>query len=373
MPVLDSFPLPLPLPPWFASVADEYDDRIFESSKMTFGEHLNELRTALIKSVLALVIGFCVGLLPPIAGGVVRFVQRPLNAALEQYYRGIARAQMLKILKQQAEAGAPVPQDLEAAADLISQEGLVPEEHYFNPRDLLDVLTEKFPQAVDGSQVPARSPAATIREQLAPLVLYHKLEDDPRLRIVGLAVQEGFTVYIKAALLVGAVIASPFIFYFMWSFVAAGLYPHERHYVHLFLPVSLGLFLAGVLLAFFVVFSFVLIFLLQFYDWLGLDPDPRITDWLSFVLILPLGFGISFQLPLVMLFLERIGIFSLADYMRHWRIAVVVISVISMVLTPTDVSSMILMAVPLILLYFGGVLMCRYMPRREAGVERFRH
>ena len=114
---------------------------------------------------------------------------------------------------------------------------------------------------------------------------------------------------------------------------------------------------------------FVLAFLFTFYDWMGIDPDPRITDWLTFVLILPLGFGISFQLPLVMLFLERIGLFSIASYMSNWRIAVLVIFVIAMVLTPSDPYSMTLMAVPLVLLYFGGVLLCKMMPRRAGFSE----
>ena len=93
-------------------------------------------------------------------------------------------------------------------------------------------------------------------------------------------------------------------------------------------------------------FEFVLAFLFTFYDWMGIDPDPRITDWLTFVLILPLGFGISFQLPLVMLFLERIGIFTTKTYLSNWRISVLVICFIAMVLTPSDPYSMVLMAMP---------------------------
>jgi sec-independent protein translocase protein TatC len=123
------------------------------------------------------------------------------------------------------------------------------------------------------------------------------------------------------------------------------------------------------MLAIFFVFRFVLAFLFQFYDWMGIDPDPRITDWLTFVLILPLGFGISFQLPLVMLFLERIGVFRVADYLSHWRIAVLVIFVLAMILTPSDPYSMLLMAVPLTLLYFGGVAMCRLLPRRGPAFD----
>ena len=111
-------------------------------------------------------------------------------------------------------------------------------------------------------------------------------------------------------------------------------------------------------------FRFVLAFLVTFNEWMGIDPDPRITDWLTFVLILPLGFGISFQLPLVMLFLERIGIFTIATYAGNWRMSVLVICFIAMVLTPSDPYSMMLMAGPLIGLYFFGIALCKLMPRR---------
>ena len=164
--------------------------------------------------------------------------------------------------------------------------------------------------------------------------------------------------------MLGAILASPFIFFFIWQFVAAGLYPHEQRYVHIFLPFSLALFLAGAALAFFGVFQFVLRFFFSFSGWMGIDLEPRITDWLSFVLILPLGFGIAFQLPLVMLFLERIGIFTVASYLASWRISVLVIAFLAMLFTPSDPYSMLLMMSPLIGLYFFGILLCRWMPRR---------
>jgi sec-independent protein translocase protein TatC len=113
----------------------------------------------------------------------------------------------------------------------------------------------------------------------------------------------------------------------------------------------------------------VLTFLFAFNDWLGIGIEPRITEWLGFVLILPLGFGIAFQLPLVMLFLERIGVFNVEAYLSKWRIAVLVIAVLSMVLTPADPGSMLLMFVPLTVLYFGGILLCLFMPRRRSPYE----
>jgi sec-independent protein translocase protein TatC len=131
------------------------------------------------------------------------------------------------------------------------------------------------------------------------------------------------------------------------------------------LPFSVILFLSGAALAFFAVIGLVLDFLFPFYAWLGIDPDPRIGEWLSFVLLLPLGFGVSFQLPLVMLFLERIGVFTIADYLSRWRIAVLVIAVLSMLLTPADPGSMLLMGIPLTALYFGGIALCRFLPKRK--------
>ena len=93
------------------------------------------------------------------------------------------------------------------------------------------------------------------------------------------------------------------------------------------------------------------------------------TAAVAAVVIVPLGFGISVQLPLVRLFLERIGIFDVQAYLSKWRIAILVIFVLAMFLTPADPTSMILMAAPLTVLYFLGVLLCKCMPRRSSPFE----
>ena len=180
-----------------------------------------------------------------------------------------------------------------------------------------------------------------------------------------LGVGEGFSVWLKAGLFTGLTIAGPWVFFQLWTFVATGLYPHEKKYAHVFLPISILLFVAGVLLAFFFVFQPVLGFLFSFNQQMGIAPQMRINDWLSFVMFLPLGFGIAFQLPLVMLFMNRIGIFSVEDYMSKWRVAVMIIFVLAMFLTPADPISMLLLAIPLTFLYFLGVGMCKWMPRSK--------
>jgi sec-independent protein translocase protein TatC len=183
------------------------------------------------------------------------------------------------------------------------------------------------------------------------------------MEVRSLNAQEAFMIWMKAGFISGIVVASPWIFWQVWQFVAAGLYPHEKNYVYMYLPFSLLLFLAGAGMAFFFVFEPVLDFLFSFNKALNIDPDPRISEWLGFVLILPLGFGISFQLPLVMLFINRLGLVSLATYLEKWRIAILAIFVISSILTPADPISIFLMAIPLTLLYFLGMGLCKWMPQ----------
>jgi sec-independent protein translocase protein TatC len=191
-----------------------------------------------------------------------------------------------------------------------------------------------------------------------------------KVRFQVLNAQESFMIYLKASLLTGVVIAAPWIFYNIWNFVATGLYPHEKSQVFIYLPISLILFFAGASLAFGFVFEPVLNFLFQFNQGLNAEFDPRIGEWLSFVLILPLGFGISFQLPLVMLFVNRLGLVTVDLYIQQWRMAILIIFVVAMVLTPADPISMLLMAIPLCGLYVLGIGMCLWMPRSRSPFDQ---
>jgi len=332
-----------------------------DKSKMSFSAHLEELRGALFKSILALIAGTLIGLL--FGWWVVDYIQTPLRNSLETFYRRQAQVENLTRLEHKQAAGEAVPDNLEAAAQQLADEGMVPDEIFLDPRDLAGLL----------GQAPPAEGFATTRDELVHLRIFRALEDDPRLKLISTSGQTPFFVYVKASLVVGAMISSPLIFFFIWDFVAAGLYKHERKYIYIFLPVSLALFFTGAALAFFFAFDYVLDFLFWFNEKMGINPMPEISEWMSFVLLLPLGFGISFQLPLVMLFLERINVFSVETYLQKWRIAVLVISIISMFLTPADPGSMLLMGIPLVVLYFGGIALCHFMPRGAKVVETASH
>ena len=335
-----------PLRPSMSTVSSTSDaDDLFASSTMTIGEHLEELRTCLIRGSIGLVIGVIIGFF--IGRPVVHLIESPLRRALGEYYTERAIDAFDAWTPRQA-GGPGLPYSRAEVIDAVERHGL--------SFDLREVHPGRLPGATA-----VQPPGETFDlEALQPMLLWQPLARDSRVSITTLSAQEAFGIYVKAALLVGFVLAGPWIIYQLWTFVAAGLYPHEKRLIHLFLPVSTLLFLAGVLLAFFFVFDFVLSYLLAFNEWLGLDPDPRISEWLSFVLFLPVGFGLGFQLPLVMVFLDRLGIVEADTFTSQWRMALVVICITAAILTPADPYSMLFLAIPLAALYFGGIALCRW-------------
>jgi sec-independent protein translocase protein TatC len=116
-----------------------------------------------------------------------------------------------------------------------------------------------------------------------------------------------------------------------------------------------------VFFCFYAVLPVVLDFLLGYNARIELTAQIRISEWISFAIMLPLMFGLSFQLPLIMLFLAKINVVTVEQFLAQWRIAVMVIAVLSMLLTPTpDPLTMIMMMVPLLLLYALGIGLCMW-------------
>jgi len=326
----------------------EPNEDLFESTKMTFGEHLEELRGALFRAILGLTAGTLVSML--FAHKVVEWIEVPLRGALDRFYTE-------RSIHELESKQGKIPDELRQQ---IANDNLVFEDKFIERAELVRMLRGLDANSTESPQghVPATQP------DLKELVTVRMWSLQAN-RISAFSVSEVFMIWMKAGLVSGFILSSPWIFYQIWGFVAAGLYPHERRYVYTFLPISITLFLAGAALAYFFVFRYVLDFLFSFNLMVNIDPQPRISEWLSFVLLMPIGFGISFQLPLVMLVLERVGILSISAYIQNWRIAVLAIFVISMILTPAEPISMLIMAFPLTFLYFGGIGMCLWMPRNQ--------
>ena len=349
------------------------DKDLFDDSTMSFGEHLEVLRFHLIRALLGLMI--CVVLSLIFGEQLVRVVRQPIDAALRRadfanrmdvqdsikgfdlwgsVWTGI-KSQFVppSISEKDKKALLKLESMTEVEKQSVTMEVL--------PFDLMEALHQVLPnqfqapdEAIKGLppvRVPVRSEAFGQIRQTAEKIN----------QAVTLNVQEAFMTYMKVSFISGFVIASPWIFYQLWLFVAAGLYPHERKYVHTYLPMSIVLFLGGVAFCFYAVLPVVLDFLLGFNSRMNLTAQIRISEWINFAVMLPLMFGISFQLPLIMLFLTKINVFQVEQYLAQWKLAVLAIAVISMVLTPTpDPATMMMMMVPLLLLYGLGIALCRW-------------
>lgn len=358
---------------------------LFDDTTMSFGEHLEELRVRLWKAVVGLTIVTCVTMY--FGDNVMGIVRKPIEDALR------ARGQGTKITEEVSQMfswqkakdwwdGVKAPEaptkptrpdgtlDPKVITVTIKPEDLLSALHQFDPNRFPTVAptVPVKPQPSENQEWPKSEKDSADTKLIAIQVTAPEFEQlqktvEMQQRPIVLTVQEGFMTWMKVSFVAGLVFSSPWVFYQVWLFIAAGLYPHERKYIHIYLPFSVFLFMGGAVFCFFCVFPFVLEFLLAFSDSLKFQTQIRIADWIDFAIMLPVMFGISFQLPLVMLFLERLSIFQVKDYREKRRIAILVITVISMVLTPAEPYSMVMMMMPLIFLYEMGILVCHWFPK----------
>jgi sec-independent protein translocase protein TatC len=310
---------------------------------MSFGEHIEELRVRLILALIGLFVGVLIVFIPPLDIGwrVMKKMEEPAKVALDEFYK--AEYQKKRDKAEQEKAVSPHLQAVVEADAFVAELGRI-------APDL------KLPKADSLKGQTFVMPVQFVSTGIIDVVRESTVQIDQSL--VSLAPLETLTIFFMVCLVAGLVISSPWVFYQIWAFIAAGLYRHERSYVTKYLPFSLGLFLSGVFLCFLFVLPITLKFLLQFNVWLGVAPTLRLSDWMGFATILPLVFGISFQTPLVMLFMEKIGIFTADDYRAKRKFAILVITITAAVITPgQDPFSMILLAIPMILLYELGILL----------------
>jgi sec-independent protein translocase protein TatC len=181
--------------------------------------------------------------------------------------------------------------------------------------------------------------------------------------LIQLDAMDGFlVVYFKLPLLAALFIASPWVLWQVWAFIAPGLYKHERKMAAPFVISTAGLFIAGGCFAYFVAFRFGLAFLLGIGINLGntqgakIKPAVSIVTYFDLFVNVMLGIGATFELPVLIFFLTMLRIVTPAFLIEHSRYAILAITVLAAFITPTpDIVNLLIFAVPMILLYFVGV------------------
>jgi sec-independent protein translocase protein TatC len=305
----------------------------------TFLEHLEDFRWVLIKSVVALAVAM---LLCLIAGNyVVQVIKWPLGHARIHY------------------PGANKIVTISFGTNHLGNFQLTPEQ-----QRTLNLGTNRF-----------------VSVQIEPLtlgtnqVLGWRIDSDPhtaanaqRLQIdlINLSPVEGFFIAFQVAFYGGLLLASPFILYFIASFVFPALKMRERKYVYRGLFVGAGLFFLGVAFCYFILMPVALAASQMYSQWLGFGAlQWRAGDYISFVCKFMLGMGLGFELPVVILTLVKIGVLDYRTLRSMWRYMIVIVLVLGALLTTPEVITQILMAVPLYMLYEVTVWIAWYWDRQE--------
>ena len=178
----------------------------------------------------------------------------------------------------------------------------------------------------------------------------------PQNGLVFTAPMDKFMAHLKVSVLTGVIFACPVWIYQIWQFIAPGLYKNEKKYSIYFIFFGTLLFLTGVTFVYFVVFPLAFEFLLNF----GGDTDSAmitINEYLSFFITITVVFGLAFELPLVLTILGIIGIVSKPLLIALRRYAIIVMCIMSAVITPPDIMSMILLVLPLCALYELSIIL----------------
>jgi len=305
----------------------------------TFLEHLEDFRWVLIRSLVALFLGMLVCLFA--ANHVVRIIKWPLTHAWVHY------------------PGTNQMVTVNFGTNRLGIFPLTPEQ-----QQALNLGTNRF-----------------VTVEVAPLVigtnrvLGWRVNDDPRaaaaaqqprIDLINLSPAGGFVVAFQVALYGGALLASPFIFYFVAGFVFPALKMREKKYVYRGLGIGVGLFLAGVAFCYFALMP-VALSAAQFYSqWLGFGAFQwRAEDYISFVCKFMLGMGLGFELPVVILTLVKIGVLNYATLAKARRYMIVINLFLGAVLTTPEVITQLVMFVPLQLLYEITVWIAWYWDRKE--------
>jgi len=186
-------------------------------------------------------------------------------------------------------------------------------------------------------------------------------------RLQSLAPSDGFTTYMEISMIAGVVIASPWIFYQLWMFVSAGLYPHEKRYVYLAAPFSAILFIIGAMFFIFAIAGITLRFLVMFNkEFLGVASNFTFRNYVSFIATMMLVFGIAFQTPIAIFFLNKTGLLSTQTLCRSRRFVILGIVVVAAAATPgSDIFSLFALAIPLYLLFELGILLSYFAERKK--------
>jgi sec-independent protein translocase protein TatC len=353
------------------SYTDTYEeqDAEIEEGSMSFLDHLDELRTRLIRIAIFVVLAFVICWF--FSDKIYNFLQVPVQAAMLQ-------------AKRVGSAGLPGAEII-PLADYVGKEVM-----FVFPTDTRignaviptgTTITVKVESAPDGlPQLVTTIPWAINMETVVKegyviprhLYLTSNIYLNPDNRLVVGTVQGAFNLYIKVSFYAAIFFGVPFMLVQIWGFVAPGLYPHEKKYAAPIIVMATFWFLAGCAFAYYIAFPRAANFLLGVATEGNLRPLVTADDYFDLIITIMLGLGVIFEIPTVTFFGARLGLITPRLLLKVWRIAVIAIFIIAAILSPTtDVPNLLVFAAPMLILYFLSIGIAWMFHRKRKTEEEF--
>jgi len=314
-----------------------------ENCTMSLGDHLEELRARLILAIMGLTLGAIVAM--AFGTRILEFIEKPYVNAMGKWIRE----------KETPRKKAEMTTFVDLFFTTLTA-SLDPNAPQFDP-NRVEFLRKVSLDSVDAWSNKAWGAASDT-----------ELPTFARLQV--LAPADAFIAYMKVSFIAGLILTSPWVFYQLWMFVAAGLYPAERKYVHTAVPFSTALFVIGALFFLFVIAPLTLNFFLGFGDLVGTASNWTLDRYISFVTVLMLVFGIAFQTPIAIFILVRTGLVSIATLRRVRKFVILGMAVGAAIATPPDVLSMISLLIPLYGLYELGIILALFAEKKNKQKEQ---
>jgi sec-independent protein translocase protein TatC len=318
---------------------DKLSDKEHGLKSMSLGDHLDELRMRMILALAGLLIGLVICLF--FGKYLIGLIESPYNRAMQG-------------VRESAIEEGEVPEGELATITIspkypISLESLKPGDSF----QAFIQISEPDPNTVVSEEIEAESDAV-----LVDAVGGRGLQT--------INPSEGFLTYIKICLVFGLLLTSPWVFWHAWSFVSAGLYRHEKKFVHVVAPVSAILFSTGAMFFLLFIAPLAMGFFMKFNQAIMLESHWTFQSYVSMILMLTLVFGLAFQMPIVIVFAEKMGLVTIQTLVNGRKFVVVGLVVLAAVATPPDVISQISLFVPMYALFEGGIIACRILSKKKA-------
>ncbi len=335
--------------------------------QMSFLEHLDELRSRLIRSLLFvfLAAAFCWF----VSDRIYQFLAVPVERALAEAQRrevpvtgltGNEKVLPLGSINENDTGRYIFPEETKIGTSMIPAGASVTARAAKDANGKLGLFTDEPLYA--GNTVIPKGVRLPLDFAALPEA-YAGIND----KLIVTSAIEPFSLYVKVSLYAALCLSIPFLLFQIWAFVSPGLYPHERGYVTPFIALSSISFVLGAMFAYKIIFPPAAKYLL------GLGQDFRLllkaNDYFDFIIIVMLGMGIVFQMPAVTYVLARIGLVTARFLIRSWKTALIIILISAALLSPTnDIPNMLLFAAPMVVLYLVSILVAWIFNRPRSAV-----